>query len=142
MEKLKNIGEEFKTFAIKGNAVEMAVGIVIGAAFGKIVSSFVSDIITPIIGIITGGVDLTDKVIVIKQATEEAAAITINYGMFLTTVIDFLIVAWAIFIVVKAINTLKDKAEKEDCGDEKEEEGKKPSDEVKLLTEIRDSLNR
>lgn len=128
--------EEFKKFAIKGNAVDLAVGVVIGAAFGKIVSSLVADIINPIIGLMTGGIDLTDKVIVLKQATEEAAAVTLNYGTFLTSVIDFIIIAFAIFIVVKQMNKLMKKEE------EKPSEPPKPSKEEVLLTEIRDALKQ
>lgn len=131
--------EEFKTFAVKGNAVELAVGVVIGAAFGSIVNSFVTDIINPIIGILTGGIDFSDKVIVLKAATETAAATTLNYGAFITVVINFLISAWAIFIVVKAINKLKEDpapCEPVPC------EPEKPSREVELLEEIRNALQK
>lgn len=99
--------QEFKEFAIKGNAVEMAVGIVIGASFGKIVSSLVGDVIMPPIGILLGGVDFKNLSLTLKQATISAPAVTLNYGMFINTVIDFLIVAFAIFMVVKGLNSLK-----------------------------------
>lgn len=132
--------EEFKTFAIKGNAVELAVGVVIGAAFGSIVTSFVQDIINPIIGILTGGIDFSDKVIVLKAATEATAATTLNYGAFITAVINFLISAWAIFIVVKAINKLKE-SKQEPC-DPVPCEPAKPSREVELLEEIRNALQK
>ena len=98
---------EFKEFAVKGNAVDMAVGIVIGAAFGKIVSSFVADIIMPPIGMLLGGVNFTELVYTLSEATAEAEAVTINYGTFFQSVLDFLIIAWAIFIVVKGINRMK-----------------------------------
>ncbi|HPA86892.1 MAG TPA: large-conductance mechanosensitive channel protein MscL, partial [Bacteroidales bacterium] len=103
--------DEFKAFAMKGNMVDMAVGIIIGAAFGKIVSSLVSDIIMPPIGLLLGGVNFTDLKLVMKAATETAPAVTWNYGSFLQVVIDFLIVAWAIFMIVKIINAAKKKEE-------------------------------
>lgn len=130
------IVDEFKSFAIKGNAVDLAVGVVIGAAFGKIVASLVEDIINPIIGLVTGGIDFSDKVIVLKKATEAQAALTLNYGMFITVLINFVIVAWAIFMVVKGINNLKRKEE------ENPTEPKTPSEEVMLLREISDKLSR
>lgn len=128
--------EEFKSFAIKGNAVDLAVGVVIGAAFGKIVASLVEDLINPIIGLVTGGIDFSDKVIVLKKATEAQAQLTLNYGMFITVLINFVIVAWAIFLVVKGINNLKRKEE------ENPTEPKMPSEEVMLLREISDKLSR
>lgn len=125
---------EFKTFAVKGNVVDMAVGIIIGAAFGKIVSSFVGDVIMPPIGVLIGGVDFTSLAVTIKEAVGESPAVVISYGKFIQTVIDFTIVAFAIFIAVKAINSLK----------KKEEEAPKappaPSAEEVLLGEIRDLL--
>lgn len=126
--------KEFKKFAMKGNVVDMAVGVVIGAAFGKIVSSFVADIIMPPIGALTGGVDFSDLAITIKKASKGAEAITMNYGMFLNTVIDFTIIAFAIFIVIKQLERFK----------KKEEEAKpaKPSEEVAILKEIRDELKK
>ena len=125
---------EFKKFAMRGNVVDMAVGIVIGAAFGKIVSSFVNDVLMPPIGILLGGVDFKDLAIVLKAATEDVAEVTINYGMFIQTVLDFLIIAFAIFMVVKAMNSLKKKEEAAPPAPPK------PSAEVVLLTEIRDAL--
>lgn len=121
---------------MKGNVIDLAVGVVIGAAFGKIVSSLVSDVIMPIVGLATGGVDFSDKVIVLKQATETAEQVTLNYGMFINNIIDFVIIAFAIFITIKQVNKLSKKEE------EKKEEDPKPSEEVVLLTEIRDSLNK
>lgn len=103
--------DEFKAFAIKGNMVDMAVGIIIGAAFGKIVSSLVSDIIMPPIGLLLGGVNFTDLKLVMKSATETDPAVTWNYGNFIQVGIDFLIVAWAVFMIVKGINSMKKKEE-------------------------------
>jgi large conductance mechanosensitive channel len=125
---------EFKSFAMRGNVVDMAVGIVIGGAFGKIVSSFVADVLMPPIGMMLGGVDFTDLSVTLQEAVGEAAAVTINYGSFLQTVVDFVIIAFAIFLVVKAMNTVM-----------KEEEAPPPappgpSKEEVLLTEIRDTL--
>ena len=125
---------EFKSFAMRGNVVDMAVGIVIGGAFGKIVSSFVNDVLMPPIGILIGGVDFSDLSLVLKAATEEAEAVTLKYGMFIQTLLDFIIIAFAIFLVIKAMNKMKKKEE------EAPAEPPKPSAEVELLTEIRDSL--
>ena len=125
--------QEFKKFAMRDNVMDMAVGIIIGAAFGKIVSSFVSDIIMPPIGVLTGGVDFSTLAITLKKATTDTAAITLNYGMFLNTIIDFIIIAFAIFIAVKQINRLKKK---------EEAKPKEPSEEVLLLREIRDSVKK
>jgi large conductance mechanosensitive channel len=99
--------KEFREFAIKGNVVDMAVGIIIGAAFGKIVSSFVGDVITPPLGYLIGGVDFTQLAVTLPALREGAVPVTIRYGVFLQTLFDFLIVAFAIFIAVKAINRLK-----------------------------------
>ena len=107
--------KEFKEFAVKGDAVDMAVGIVIGAAFGKIVSSLVNDVIMPPIGLLLGGVDFKNLKVVLKEAvnnmppTPSIPAVTLNYGAFINTVIDFVIVAFSIFMVVKLLNTLKKK---------------------------------
>ena len=128
--------KEFKEFAIKGNVVDMAVGIIIGAAFGKIVSSFVKDIIMPPLGLAIGGVNFSDLSIVLKEAVGEVEAVTINYGVFIQTCIDFLIVAFAIFVAVKIMNSLKKKEE------EAPAEPPKPSNEEVLLTEIRDLLKK
>lgn len=127
---------EFKDFAMRGNVVDMAVGIVIGGAFGKIVSSFVSDVLMPPIGMLMGGVDFSDLSVVLKEAAGEAAAVTLNYGSFIQTVVDFLIIAFAIFMVIKAMNNMKKKEEVAPA------EPPKPSAEVELLTEIRDSLKK
>lgn len=129
---MMNMLKEFKEFAIKGNVIDMAVGIVIGAAFGKIVTSFVNDIIMPGVGLLVGGVNFDELTITLKQATDTAEAVTINYGSFLNTLINFIIIAFAIFIVVKQINRFK----------KKEEKDKKPSDDIILLKEIRDELRK
>src|SRR5665647_1271179 len=103
--------DEFKAFAMKGNVVDMAVGIIIGVAFGKIIASVVSDVIMPPIGLLVGGVNFTDLKIVMKAAVGETSAVTLNYGNFLQSVFDFLIVAFAVFMMVKAMNSAKKKHE-------------------------------
>lgn len=128
--------QEFKTFAMRGNVVDLAVGVVIGTAFGKIVSSLVADIIMPIVGVLTGGVDFSDLKLVIKEGAKEAENVTVNYGLFIQNIVDFLIIAFSIFVVVKLINKLK-KAEKEE---EKPAPAQAPSEDIVLLTEIRDLL--
>jgi large conductance mechanosensitive channel len=125
--------EEFKKFAVKGNVIDMAVGIIVGAAFGKIVSSFVADIIMPPIGVLLGGVDFSSLVIVLKEATEGVGAVTINYGLFINTIIDFVIIAFAIFIAVQQISKMKKK---------EEEKPSEPAEDIVLLREIRDSLKK
>ena len=125
---------EFKEFAIKGNVVDMAVGIIVGAAFGKIISSFVKDIIMPPIGVALGGVNFTDLAVTIQEAAGDVPAVAINYGAFTQTIIDFLIIAIAIFMAVKVMNSMKKKEE------EAPEEEPAPSNEEVLLTEIRDLL--
>ncbi len=104
-----SIVKEFKEFAVKGDAVDMAVGIVIGAAFGKIVNSLVNDVIMPPIGMLIGGVDFKNLVITLKEATAVQPAVTLKYGMFVNNVIDFLIVAFSIFVVVRGMSALKKK---------------------------------
>ncbi|NLS94963.1 MAG: large-conductance mechanosensitive channel protein MscL [Planctomycetaceae bacterium] len=99
--------KEFREFAVKGNVVDMAVGIIIGAAFGKIVSSLVNDVIMPPIGLLLGNMDFSSLAITLREKTAEAEAVTVNYGMFINSVIDFVIVAFAIFLVIKQINRLK-----------------------------------
>lgn len=99
--------KEFKEFAIKGNVIDMAVGVVIGGAFGKIVSSFLNDLVMPPLGLLMGGVDFSDKVLVLKAAVGEGKAVTLNYGAFVTNIIDFVIVAAAVFAAIKMINRLK-----------------------------------
>ena len=125
---------EFKAFAVKGNVVDMAVGIIIGAAFGKIVSSFVGDVIMPPIGLILGGVDFSDLAVTLKAAEGTTPAVVIAYGKFIQTIIDFLIISFAIFMGLKAINTLKKKQEEEAAAPAG------PTKDQELLTEIRDLL--
>ncbi|MFZ5570489.1 MAG: large-conductance mechanosensitive channel protein MscL [Thermodesulfobacteriota bacterium] len=126
--------QEFKEFAVKGNVVDMAVGIIIGAAFGKIVSSVVGDMIMPPIGMLLGGMDFTDLALTLKEASGNTPAVVIAYGKFIQTIVDFTIVAFAIFMLVKGINTLKRKKE------EAPKEPPEPTAEAKLLAEIRDLL--
>ena len=127
---------EFKEFAMKGSVVDMAVGIIIGAAFGKIVSSFVEDVIMPPIGYLVGGVDFTSLGITLQEAVGDTPAVVLKYGNFLQTVFDFVIVAFAIFMAIKAMNSAKRKEA------EAPEEPPKPSNEEVLLTEIRDALRK
>lgn len=133
---------EFKTFAVKGNVVDMAVGIIIGAAFGKIVSSFVGDVIMPPLGILIGGVDFSDLAITLKAGEGDLPAVMLAYGKFIQTVIDFTIVAFAVFLGIKAINKLKH--EKEAAEPAVEEPAAEPeiTAEERLLTEIRDLLKQ
>jgi len=134
--------QEFKTFAVRGNVVDMAVGLVVGAAFGKIVSSIVADVIMPPIGVLVGGKTFSNLAITLKAAvpatadTAAKAAVTLNYGNFIQTIIDFTIIAFAIFMLVKGINTLKRKEAA------KPSEPAPPSPEVVLLTDIRDILRK
>ncbi|BCL62325.1 large-conductance mechanosensitive channel [Desulfomarina profundi] len=123
--------QEFKEFAVKGNVVDMAVGIIIGGAFGKIVSSFVKDVIMPPIGMILGGVDFSNLAITLKEAAGETPAVLLSYGKFIQSVVDFTIIAFAIFIAVKAINNMKKKEEAKPADPPKQEV---------LLEEIRDLL--
>ena len=127
---------EFKEFAVRGNVIDLAVGVTIGAAFGKIVTSLVDDIIMPPIGYLTGGIDFADKVLILKEAdaANKIAEVSIKYGQFLNTLIQFLIVAFCIFLIVKAINTMKRKEEVVPSIPVP------PSKEEVLLTQIRDIL--
>jgi large conductance mechanosensitive channel len=131
--------DEFKAFAMKGNVTDMAVGIIIGAAFGKIVASVVGDIIMPPLGLLIGGVNFTDLKVVLKAATESNPAVTWNYGNFLQVTFDFLIVAFAVFMVIKAINSAR---KKEEAKPETPAAHPAPSKEEILLTEIRDLLKK
>ena len=126
--------KEFKEFAVKGNVIDMAVGIIIGAAFGKIVSSFVADVVTPPIGMLLGGVDFSNLAITLKAAADGAPAVVLSYGKFIQTMVDFTIIAFAIFMVIKTINTLKRKEEEAPAAPPE------PTKQEVLLTEIRDLL--
>jgi large conductance mechanosensitive channel len=135
--------DEFKAFAMRGNVLDLAIGIIIGGAFGKIVSSFVNDVLMPPIGVILGGVDFKDLKFVLSKAVVEdgseiKAAVTWNYGAFMQSVVDFLIIAFAIFMLIKVINRLKKKEEEV----KEQEKEAKPSKEELLLTEIRDELRK
>ena len=134
-----NVLQEFKKFAMRGNVIDMAVGIIIGGAFGKIVSSIVGDIIMPAVGLLVGGVNFTDLKIVLKHAVMEGdkvitPAVTLNYGNFIQTTFDFLIIAFAVFLLVKAVNSLSKKKEEAPAAPPA------PPADVQLLTEIRDLL--
>jgi len=134
--------QDFKAFALKGNVVDMAVGVIIGGAFGKIVTSVVNNIIMPPIGVLTGGVDFTDLKVTLKEAVTEgetvvSEAVTLNYGQFIQDVVDFLIIAFCIFLMIKGIAKLSRKKEEAPAEPAPEPE---PSAEEKLLTEIRDLL--
>lgn len=142
--------KEFREFAVRGNVLDMAVGIVIGAAFGSIVQSLVNDVLMPPIGMLLGGVDFSDLFLTLSEGTtpgpyatlsaaQEAGAVTINYGQFVNSVISFVIVAFAVFLVVRGFNRMKRKREVEA---EEAPTAPEPSTEVKLLTEIRDLLQR
>ena len=125
---------EFKSFAVKGNVMDMAVGIIMGGAFGKIVASFVNDVLMPPIGMMLGGVDFTSLALTLKKATPDAEAVMLKYGAFVQSVVDFLIIAFAIFMMVRWMNRLKKKEEAAPAAPPK------PSSEEVLLTEIRDLL--
>jgi large conductance mechanosensitive channel len=140
--------KEFKEFAVKGNMLDMAVGIIIGAAFGTIVSSLVNDVLMPPIGMLLGGADFSDLFLTLSAgavpgpyatlaAAQEAGAVTLNYGVFINAIISFLIVAWAVFFVVRGFNRMK---KKEEAVEEAPPAPPEPSAEEKLLTEIRDLL--
>lgn len=135
---MKKFLEEFKAFAMKGNAVDMAVGVIIGGAFGKIVSSIVDDIIMPPIGWLIGGVNFSDLKVtlpsVVIPGVEQMKPATINYGNFIQTLIDFIIIAFCVFLLVKGLNALAKKK------NEEPKPAPEPSNEEKLLTEIRDLL--
>lgn len=135
---------EFKEFAVRGNVIDLAVGVIIGGSFGKIVSSFVSDVVMPPIGLLVGGVDFKDLNIVLKDATtseagEAIAAVTLNYGMFIQNVVDFTIIAFVIFLAIKGINSMNKK--KEDAP-APPPPPPAPTPSEKLLEEIRDLLKK
>lgn len=131
-----SIFKEFRDFAMRGNVVDMAIGIIIGSAFGKIVTSLVNDIIMPPIGLLLGGIDFNSFAITLKQATADAPAVAIRYGTFINIIVDFVIVAFVLFAVIKLMNTLKKKKEEAPAAPPKP-----PAQEV-LLAEIRDLLKK
>jgi large conductance mechanosensitive channel len=126
--------KEFREFAMRGNVIDLAVGVIIGAAFGKITNSFVNDVLMPPIGLLVGGMDFSSLAITLRDKTDKAEMVQLRYGAFLNTLIDFTIIAFAIFLFVKAINTLQRKKE--------EAPPPAPPEEVVLLTQIRDELRR
>ena len=141
---MKNFINEFKAFISRGNVVDMAVGVIVGSAFTAIVNSLVKDVVTPFIGVLTGGVDFTQMKYVITPAVGETPEVAILYGNFIQAIINFLIIAFVVFCMVKMINSLRAKMEE---AKKKEEEAApaeppKPSEEVLLLTEIRDLLKK
>lgn len=131
-----SILKEFREFAVRGNVVDMAVGIIIGAAFGKIVASLVEDVVMPPVGVLIGGVDFTDLAITLKEASGDAPAVMLKYGNFLQTSFNFLIVALAVFALVKVINTLRRQEEQNPAA------SPAPPREEVLLEEIRDLLKQ
>lgn len=143
---MKKFFSEFKEFAMRGNVVDMAVGVIIGAAFGKIVSSLVNDIIMPLIGVVTGGMNFTDYKLVVQKAVMDGQEIikpevTMNWGAWVQTVVDFLIVAFCIFVMIKFINNLRKKAERQkEAEAEPAPAAPEPTKEELLLAEIRDLL--
>ena len=132
--------DEFKAFALKGNVMDMAVGIIIGGAFGKIVSSFVNDVIMPPIGLLVGGVNFTDLKVIMKDAVGDIPAVTLNYGNFLQVTFDFLIIAFSIFMVIKFMNNLNRKKAAVEAVAPPAPPA--PTKEEQLLTEIRDLLKK
>ncbi len=134
---------EFKEFISRGNVIDLAVGLIIGSAFTAIVTSLVNDVVMPLIGAIFGGIDFTSLRWVIREASEGVEEASLNYGNFIQSIVNFLLIALVIFCVVKSINTLREKMAKKQEEEEKEEEKEEePSEEVLLLREIRDSLKK
>lgn len=126
--------QEFKKFAMRGNVADMAVGIIIGGAFGKIVSSLVADVLMPPLGLLLGNVNFSDLAVTLKASSGDIAAVTLNYGKFIQTVLDFIIMAFAVFMLIKGMNSLKKKEEEAPAAPPA------PSKEEQLLAEIRDIL--
>ena len=141
-EKGKKFITEFKEFALKGNVLDLAIGVIIGGAFNKIVSSLVNDIIMPPIGAITGGVDFKDLKYILKPEMGDNPAVTLNYGAFIQNVVDFFIIALSIFIFIKVVSKLNKKKKDESNEEEIKEEEPKLTIEQELLTEIRDLLKQ
>jgi large conductance mechanosensitive channel len=125
--------DEFKKFALKGNVIDLAVGVIIGTAFGKIVSSFVEDIVMPPFGVLIGGINFSHLSLTLRAATESTAAVALNYGNFLSTLLNFFIISFTIFIVIRQMNKLKKKEDAKPV---------EPSEEILVLREIRDSLKK
>lgn len=137
---MKKFLKEFKEFAMRGNVIDMAVGVIIGGAFGKIVSSLVNDIIMPLMGILTGGVNFTDNKLILKHAVEDAPEVALTWGVFVQSIVDFIIIAFCIFVAIRLMNKLKDaKKEEEQAAAPAAPAG--PTQE-ELLAEIRDLLKK
>ncbi len=128
--------KEFKEFAMRGNVMDMAIGIIIGAAFGKIISSFVANVLMPPLGLLLGHVNFADLAVVLKKATPESPAVVLGYGLFIQAVVDFVIIAFSIFLVIKAMNSMKKKQAEAPAAPPE------PTVQEKLLTEIRDLLRK
>ncbi len=138
MAKKSKFFDEFKTFISRGNVIDLAVGVIIGGAFGKIVSSFVNDVVMPLLGLIIGGISFTDLKIVLKKVTATGEPLILSYGMFIQAIVDFLIIALAIFIAIRGINSFRAKKEEPAV----EEAPPAPPQDIVLLTEIRDLLKK
>ena len=145
--KAKGFMGEFKAFIARGNVMDMAVGVIIGGAFGKISTSLVNDVIMPLISMLTGGIDFSNWKIILKPAVagadgviDASTEVAVRYGTFLATILDFLIIAFAVFLMIKAINGFHDKLKKQEKAPAEEPAPPEPSNEEKLLTEIRDLL--
>ena len=139
---MKKIIQEFKKFAVRGNVIDLAVGIIIGGAFGKITSSLVNDVIMPPIGVLIGGVDFSELSVTLKpeyinEVGDVISAVSLRYGLFINTIIDFVIIAFAVFMMVRVINRLQKEKE-----EPKKEEKLNGPTEIELLTEIRDALKK
>jgi len=129
--------QEFKKFAMRGNVIDLAIGVIIGGAFGKITTSLVNDVITPLLGLIVGRIDLTSLKLVLREATDTSAGLAVTYGAFLQNILDFLLISFSIFMVIRLINRFKSKEEEAPSAPPAPPE---PSAEEKLLAEIRDLL--
>lgn len=138
---MKKVLNEFKEFAIKGNIVDLAIGVVIGGAFSKIVTSLVNDIIMPLVGMLTGGINFSEYKITLKESIGKFPAVTLNLGNFIQTLVDFLIISFSIFLFIKLLIKIKDITTKEELKDNKENVKKTP-EEVMLLREIKDIIKK
>lgn len=137
---MKKVAKEFKEFISRGSVIDLAIGVIIGGAFGKIVSSLVNDVIMPVIGLILGGVNFAEwKIMLARGAAADGKDLTMNIGIFINTIVDFIIIAFVIFMLVRLINRFRRKKEKEEA---KADAPPEPSEEVKLLAEIRDLLKK
>lgn len=138
---MRKILNEFREFAVKGNVIDLAVGVVVGGAFSKIVTSLVNDIIMPVVGMLTGGINLSEYKIILKEAVGKSPAVTLNLGNFIQTTVNFIIISFCIFIFIKGLMKLKNATLKEELAIE-EEKAEKISEEVLLLRDIKDLLQK